>query len=284
MKPAFTELHSPRIHAIIRSIFFWIIFMFLLFVLSTQIGRFVPAQWERYAYGIFGTIAAVLTTFIALKFERRSFADIGLVWERRTLLRFLKGILIGTVVFTLIIVILLSITQLQLEKNSKAFTLSAAFWYLAYIPLALMEEIAFRSYPFLKMNKVLGLRITQIIVAVAFALYHVVSGWSITTAFLGPAIWALVFGLAAIWSGGIALPTGIHVALNVLQSLLGTKSENFESLWIIKYKEGVTKEAMAWTDQAGLATQFLVLAAALILTEFFIRKRRKHIADQHIKS
>lgn len=276
MKPAFTELSSPRIHAIISSIFFWIIFIFFLFLLSSQIGGFIPARWERFAYGLFGTIAAILTTLIALKFEKKSFADIGLVWERRTLLRFCKGIIIGTAIFSAIIIILLSFTPLQLERSSKAFTPSAAFWYLAIIPLALMEEIAFRGYPFLKLNKVLGLRITQLIVAIAFAGYHIIGGWTVLNAFLGPVIWALVFGLAAIWSGGIALPTGIHVALNILQSLMGMKTGSFESLWIIKYKEGVTEDAMARADYVGMATQLLVLAGALILTEFFIRKRKAH--------
>jgi len=37
----------------------------------------------------------------------------------------------------------------------------------------------------------------------------------------GPGIWALVFGLGAAWSKGIALPTGIHVALNLSQQVVG---------------------------------------------------------------
>ena len=38
----------------------------------------------------------------------------------------------------------------------------------------------------------------------------------------GPGIWALVFGLGAAWSKGIALPTDIHEALNLSQRVVRT--------------------------------------------------------------
>ncbi len=274
MKSFLNENSAPRINALARSIFFWIVFMGLLFVLASQLKAFFPAKWERYVYGILGTIAAFIATWVFLKIEKRSFSDIGLVWERGSAFRFVKGILLGTVIFIFIIIILLSFTELQMERNSQAFDPWSAFWYLSIIPLALMEEIAFRSYPFLKLNGVFGLRITQIIVAIGFALYHIIGGWSIAGAFLGPGIWAFVFGLSAIWSGGIAVPTGIHVALNVAQSLIGMKAGDFGSIWIIKHKEGISEDLIAKTDTVGLITQLIVLVCAVILTEYFIRKRQ----------
>lgn len=271
LKSFLNEISAPRINAITRSIFFWVVFLGLL-ILASQLKSFFPGKWERYIYGIVGTIAAFIAVWVFLKIEKRSFRDIGLVWERGTAFRFFKGIFIGTVIFIGIIIILLSFTELQIERNSKAFDPWSAFWYLAIIPLALMEEVAFRSYPFLKLNGAFGLRITQIIVAIAFAMYHVAGGWSIAGAFLGPGIWAFVFGLTAVWSGGIAVPTGIHVALNVVQSLIGLKAGNFESIWIMKHKEGLPEDLIAKTDTVGLVTQLIVLVCAVVLTEYFIRK------------
>lgn len=137
-----------------------------------------------------------------------------------------------------------------------------------------MEEIAFRAYPFLKLNRVFGLRITQFIVALVFAFYHIIQGWDIQIAFLGPAIWALVFGLAAIWSNGIALPTGIHVALNLIQQLTGIKSGAYASIWVLEHEENAPAEAIALADTVGLATQILVLISALFLTEYYLRKKQ----------
>jgi hypothetical protein len=142
-----------------------------------------------------------------------------------------------------------------------------------------MEEIAFRSYPFIKLEKAFGGRFTQIIVAIAFALYHVVTGWDTRIAFLGPGIWAFVFGLAAMRSGGIAVPTGIHVALNSIQPLMGMKAGNYASLWMLDYKPGTQEAMMAKTDTIGLILQVIVLLGAIILTETYIRKRKDSSAE-----
>lgn len=247
--------------------------MLLLFLSGSQLEPLFPGKWNRFVYGIFGTISAILATWVFLKIEKKSFKDIGLVWERATMIRFFKGILIGIVIFILLIIILLSFTELQLERNTKAFSPWAAFWYLAIVPLALMEEIAFRSYPFLKLNKAFGLRITQIIVAIAFALYHIIGGASVYSAFIGPGTWAFVYGLTAVWSGGIALPTGIHVALNVLQPLTGMKG-GYEPIWILHYKESASEVSIAKVDNVGIAIQLIILVCAVVLTEFYIRKKQ----------
>ena len=144
-----------------------------------------------------------------------------------------------------------------------------------------MEEVAFRSYPFLKLNKVFGLRITQVIIAVSFALYHIIQGWGFQIAFLGPGIWAFVFGLAAVWSKGIAVPTGIHMALNLIQQLVGMKSGDSESIWLLTLPENISDAAMAQAETWGIITQLLVLAAAIICIEIYIRKNNspKNISE-----
>lgn len=276
LKSYFDKNRNPAIHAFTRSILYWVAFLGLLFINGSLFVSMFPASWERIAYGISGTLSALLTTWAFLKIEKKSFKEIGLVWEAGTLFRFFKGILIGTVIFSLIIITLLSFTELQMERNRIAWRPLVIWGYAAIIPLALMEEIAFRSYPFLKLNKVFGLRITQIIVAIAFAAYHIINGWSVQSALLGPAIWAFVFGLSAVWSGGISMPMGIHVALNVLQPLTGMRG-NDDSLWLFKYKEGTTENLIAKTDNVGLAIQLIILICGVLLTEFYIRKKRAEI-------
>jgi uncharacterized protein len=276
----FNEIKFPKTNSLLRAILFWVVFIIILFLSSFQSRRLVPAEWWNLAYGIFGTVSALLVTWIFLRAEKRSFRNIGLVWERKTLYRFFKGLLVGTIIFIAIIVILLAFTGVTVEKNPKDLDLSGLFVYIAFIPLAFMEEIAFRAYPFLKLNKGIGLRATQLLAAIAFALYHIIGGWSVEAAFLGPATWAFVFGLSAIWSGGIAVPTGIHVALNVIQSLLGMK-DDFPALWIMKYKESATAAAMERSEVVGIIIQLLVLTGGVLMTEYYIRKRWQKLPKQH---
>jgi membrane protease YdiL (CAAX protease family) len=135
-----------------------------------------------------------------------------------------------------------------------------------------MEEIAFRSYPFIKLHKRFGLRMTQVIVAVVFALYHVAGGQSVLGSFLGPGVYAFVFGLAAVWSGGIAMPFGIHLALNILQPLTGMRG-GVGAVWTLSQKNNVAGSSMAAPETIGMVMQFIVLVAAILLTEYYIRKK-----------
>ena len=258
---------------ILRCIFFWSLFEVLLFALAPVAPMF-PGMWSKLVYGIWGALSAILITWLFLRYENRSFRAIGLVWDSGTGMRFFKGLLIGSGIFGAILLALLSLTPLQLQLNSKPFEPSALVGYLAFIPLSLMEEIAFRSYPFIKLHNRFGLRITQVIVAIVFALYHVVGGQSVWSSFLGPGIYAFVFGLAAVWSGGIAMPFGIHLALNLLQPLVGMKG-GVGSVWVLSYKNGIQVSQLAKADTIGMAMQLVVLSAAILLTEYYLHNRNE---------
>lgn len=268
------EATNPKSSALLKAAIYWILFMALLFAAGAVMVRIFPARWERFVYGISGTIGSFIAVWLMLAMEKRSFAGYGLTWQKNTFTNFIKGLVIGAVSFGLIILILLLFTELKVSTNTTAWNPLMLCWYLAIIPLALMEEIAFRSYAFLKLNTAFGLRITQLIVAVVFALYHIVQGWNWQIAFLGPGIWALVFGLAAAWSKGIAVPTGIHVALNLMQTLFGMKEKAGDHIWSVQLSPNASAAAVAQAQTWGIITQVLVFVFAVLLTEYFIRKNR----------
>ena len=268
------NVKDPKLKAVFRVILFWVAFILLLFLVGSMLPKLFPDSWERFIYGISGTGAAILLTWLFLKNEQSLFRSIGLVWEQKTLLRFFSGLLYGTLIMGFIISSLLIFTELELKRNPEGISIWQMLFYLSVIPLALMEEIAFRSYPFIRLEKALGARLAQIIVAIAFALYHVITGWNTQLAFLGPGIWAFVFGLAAMRSGGIAVPTGIHVALNSLQPLMGLKAGSYASLWMLDYKPGTPEKMMHKADTIGFVLQIIIFLTAISLTEIYIRKRK----------
>jgi len=134
-----------------------------------------------------------------------------------------------------------------------------------------MEEISFRGYPFRQLNKYFGLRKTQWTVAIAFALYHIGGGQSVSGSFLGPGVYAFVFGLAVAWSNGIALPFGIHFALNVWQPLTGMRG-NADAVWILTEENLSPNVSLVARETMGLVMQIIVLVVALALTEYLINK------------
>lgn len=277
--PSTTPLKT-KVVAIFKMVAFWALFWALLFLVGTVISPFFPASWERFIYGIFGTLGAALVTWAFIRNEKQSAAAYGLTWQRDTPLKFLFGLAIGTGIFLLIILLLLSFSSIQLHLNDAPWNPWSLVGLLAVVPLALMEELAFRAYPFIRLNQIFGLRITQFIVAVAFAGHHIIQGWDVATAFLGPGTWALVFGLAAVWSKGIALPTGIHVALNVIQQLLGMKSSNYASVWVMEHPVNATAADIDHTNHIGLISQILVLLGGILLTEYYLRKKQAGITSK----
>ncbi len=274
MKGIFNETNYPKTGVVLKSTIYWVIFIIFLWVTGTLFARLFPSFWLNFVYGIGGTLGAFLATWIMLKIEKRSFAYYGLIWQKRTLFNFFKGLIAGTLIFLSIIAFLLSFTDLQLLKNPLPWNVASYYWYLFFIPLALMEEIAFRAYPFLQLKKAFGIRATQYITAIVFALYHILNGWDYQVAFLGPGTWAFVFGLAAVWSKGIAVPTGIHVALNVIQQVIGIKVGETEPMWILQHKEGASAQSIAHTEWMGIISQILILIVSLILTEYYIRNKQ----------
>lgn len=265
------EKHS-NINALVKSILFWTVFLILL-AASGLLASFFSAKLSRLLYGSFGTVGAFIATWIFIKFEKISFKSIGLIWEAGTFLRFIKGLFIGALIFTLMVFALISFTSLHIQINGKGTSNATFLGCLTLLPLALMEEVGFRAYPFLKLNKLFGLRATQLATALAFAGYHVLNGWSVYTSFTGPFVWAFVFGLSAIWSRGISMPIGIHVALNIGQLLIGI-SGNANSVWKVGYVEVASKADLARTEHIGLALQIIVLIGAVGWTEVFIRKNK----------
>ena len=109
--------------------------------------------------------------------------------------------------------------------------------------------------------------------ALAFALYHFISGGNFLGMLLGPGIWGIVYGFLAIWTKGIAFPTGFHFALNLSQATMGMK-EPYTPVW--KLIDGGAEDSYFHLemDQVGLAAQLAVLCISVFLIELYIRKSK----------
>ena len=246
-----------------------------IFMLLSQLKTFLPPQFERYAHGIAGTISAFGAIWLFAKIEKSSFKNYGLYWDRSTLRNLLIGLFIGFTIALLMIFSQIFYSDLVLTRSKQELS-TFLLGLPAILILAYMEEVAFRSYAFIKLNKAFGIRATQLIVAILFALYHVLNGWSLALAFIGPGIWALLYGLAAASSKGIALPTGLHAGVNMVLALFVGKT-NLDSLWTIHFAGDPTTSQVNANEQFGLITHIVLLLIGVIGTELYSRKFKKTI-------
>jgi membrane protease YdiL (CAAX protease family) len=263
-----------NIKTLLHVILFWVIFLGVYMMVSFLLYPFIPVHQDMggMRHGLTGTIWSLLITWLFLKRKSESFKDIGLVWQPRTLLRFFSGMLAGAAIFTVIVLGLLQFTALSIIKTNN----HPGAWFMlslvSILPLAFMEEVAFRAYPLVRLRQAYGLRIAQMIIAIAFALYHIANGWNIVAAFGGTFVWSYVFGLAAAWSGGIAAATGLHVALNLAQSVLDMKGQA-GAAWKLSFNGIPSAESVARAQHAGLVLQVLVLIVTIVVMELYIRRK-----------
>ena len=135
-----------------------------------------------------------------------------------------------------------------------------------YLTLAAREELAFRGYPLRRLHSEFGLWPAQLAVAAVFVLEHRLGGYPWSDAIFGSGMGALLFGIAAIATGGLALPIGLHAAWNFGQWLIGMKGA--AGFW-----RPVVANANAGGVHFAETTIYVLLMWAATLA-FWIRYRR----------
>lgn len=248
--------------------FVWILSFKLTFMLPLSFS----GEYKRFASGIVGTLLVLFITHQFSKLNKVSFREIGLNWEPETPKRILVGLLIGLTISIAMVSAIVCFTEVEIKRFQDANIPMACFMLLAFFPLAFMEEVAFRGFIFFKLEKIIGLRFTILITSILFAFYHDLSGATFTSQLLGPGIWGVVYGISAIWSKGLAVPTGIHAGANIVLAALGTKEDNF-AIWMFDYPSEVTEMAQSHTEMVGLIIQLALLLFGIIMTEWYLRKK-----------
>lgn len=242
----------------------------LMLVVFLSISPFFLGVNERFTYGIVGSLAALGITYIFLKVDRQSWKDYFLSADRQTVTRFLKGSLAGLTLASTVFLLQAWYSGLQINltgANLSRFALMA----LSLIPLAFMEELAFRSYPFVKLKNAYGVWAAQIVMAILFALYHYIGGWSLAASFIGPGVWSFAFGWLALRSNGISLPTGFHFGLNLALAAIGNKYW-VPALVSIDFHHTPTDSMLKANEYFGGTMQAMLFIAFVVLTHRYTKR------------
>jgi hypothetical protein len=150
---------------------------------------------------------------------------VGVVPGRLTISRLGIGFIVGIFLALLQPLLVLVFGHLKLVINSKLTSAYVISNLLLYLLTSCREELAFRGYPLRSLSYVMSSWKAQLIIAVIFSLEHVIGGMTWIQAFLGAGVGAILFGIAALKTKGIALPIGIHAAWNFGQWCVGFKNE-----------------------------------------------------------
>lgn len=259
-----------KFKSLIVATSFWVLFLGGLHILLPVLGPMVPSAVNPYVTnGIMGSLIAFGLTLAYLKFDNNSSGEVALFPDVRSLLLFSTGLVGGLLLCLAMYLILMVITPLSISMAAQPdYLRSIGLSFAILCGLALMEEIAYRSFPLLKLQSDMGLRTAIYVSSIAFALYH---GLDVMN-FLGPGVWGIYYGLMAIWTRGIALPFGFHVGLNWVQTLFGMKPHYTDGLWVLGQERGT---GLVSLESAGLGLQVALLVIGVVLVEWTVRRGQK---------
>jgi uncharacterized protein len=184
-----------------------------------RLPSWLPAAW------VLGLICLGVSA-LALRFEGRDLSSLGFRLDRRWLLEFGAGTLLGLLLLVSAALLVRGLGGFHWERNSAVGLggLLAAAW--MYLAVGFFEETLFRGFAFQRLVAGLGAWPSLALAGLVFALAHWgnpgMAGATRIWATLNIGLAAILLGLAWIRTGSLALPIGIHLGWNWTQgSLLG---------------------------------------------------------------
>jgi membrane protease YdiL (CAAX protease family) len=214
---------AQRIAAMLTSLLFLLAYLAILWVASIPKGM-APLPYGGLVWGATASVALLLLTYAMLRRERRRWADVGLEPRAGSAWRFVLGVSLGFGVYALTMLLLALVAGSMRLTAVPAPSLSAVLLVLATtLALATMEEIGFRAYALRTLASAIGAWPAQLLIAVAFGLSHIAFGWNWQSVLFGVIPSGVLFGVTALTSRGLAMPIGVHTALNLAQWMIGEK-------------------------------------------------------------
>jgi membrane protease YdiL (CAAX protease family) len=238
--------------------------------IASRLTHSLQGQWPMLLTGLIACGLTAVLTLIFVRWEGLTLADVGVIPGKKTAQHVLIGFIIGLILATIqpLLVLLSGHIRLTYSGTSPAIIALAL---LVYLVLAAREELAFRGYPLFSLNRAMGPWPAQIIVAVIFALEHVVGGVPWLLAFLGAGVGSILFGIAALKTKGLALPIALHAAWNFCQWALGFKDNS--GLWKVIVEPGYQHHF----EQMQTVAYLTVMIPAIAL--FYYYRRQEPISE-----
>lgn len=166
---------------------------------------------------------ALLLTLLFVRWERLRLTRVGIIPGRLSITRFLAGLAIGLAMAAFQPFILWCTGHVGLQRTPGVNLALVAVNLFLYFAISCREELAFRGYPLQALASVTNPWAAQSIVALLFIIEHIAGGMTWLQAIIGSGTGAVLFGLAAIRTRGLALPVGLHFAWNSSQWVFGFK-------------------------------------------------------------
>jgi uncharacterized protein len=256
-----TSERRPK-HAVVRVALFWIAY-FAILLLASVAKSAAPPRWGQIVWGLTSSIALVALTLLVLRREGRSATEVGLGIGRGTVARFLLGALLGILAYLFSVAAIAALVgPIHFSRVAGPSAGVIGLTVCTYLALSLMEEIGLRGYSLRTLEARFGFVWAMLAAAGVTAVSHLAFGWAWQTVVMGVVPGALLFGAAAIASRGLAMPIGLHAAMNITRWIAGETDS--AGLWTLAVDESARARLITWAPLIGLIASSMVTAALLL--------------------
>ncbi|MFB6456648.1 CPBP family intramembrane glutamic endopeptidase [Chitinophaga sp. Hz27] len=238
----------------------------VIFIGSSILVKLLPPRMANYLSLFLSAVLTLLLVHLFAKWENIRLTNTGVVPGNKSILRFLAGIGIGLMLPLIQALILVGyghLTLVRINDISGTQMLAAG---LLYLLVATREELVFRSYALRRLNQQLGSSVAVAIITVIFIAEHIIAGMPWLVAIIGSGLGAVLFGIAALKTKGLALPLGLHAAWNFGQWSLGFKGE--PGIWKALTASGYEQQM----QQVGLGAFVVAMLSGILLVLILYRK------------
>lgn len=190
----------------------------VLFIVVTSPIWLMPRRFPVFKpVAVLGVMIGV--TLLFLWWDNRSPSVLGLDLQPRRPVELLGGMLGGAALMVVTALLLRGVLPFDWSRNATFVPMLALSSCLYFLLSGAVEELIFRGYAFEQLISSIGLWPAQLVVAIPFAAYHLLNGWSWQSALTGTVIGSVLFGLVFARTRSLWASTGFHAAANWVREL-----------------------------------------------------------------
>jgi membrane protease YdiL (CAAX protease family) len=239
--------------------------------------------------------ALLILSIVLLRQEGPGIAALGLPLDRSRIGQCAFGFVVTMVLFFGVIATQSAIVGASWEFQGMRGVMAAITGLTLVSSMVLAEELFFRGVGLRSLRAICGDRTAIVLSALAFGAYHLLGSghWAMGAAFqfLMPTAGGLLFGWAAIRSGGLALPIGLHLGGNWVQACVAAfvmipetvATEPVQSIWRIPITAGEA-QMLAAPDVLPRLPYMMAFAVAALLSWYSLRQQRDSGEPGHLAS
>jgi len=193
----------------------------IILIISGMVMPKHPGLGSLVELGVVSVLGTIVITLLFVRWEQLRLNDVGGAIDSTSCLRLLGGFILGLLLVGLQTGLTSLAGHIHWVRSPEIAFSQAGVALPAFLFLACREEIAFRGYPLFRLESFFGPYWALFLMAAVFAVEHLAGGYSWANAWFGSAVGALLFGMAALATRGLAIPIGLHAAWNFGQWVLG---------------------------------------------------------------